>query len=762
MADAEFGTGIRYEPVRPVAERRTSRLEGLRPLELIDVGQGRLEEAAVAKVHELLTTPCIPGGPPRPFRPDECCVLCRTNRIGTAIAEKLRLLGIPAVTTGTASVMAGQTAEDLRLLLEAMARPSDAGRARRAAATAFFGRRLTEAAALGDEEQQAIQERLALWHVALARRGVAAMAGEIMADKEVAPRLAAGRAGERRIVDFAHIVELLHEAGGGRGAPARVVLEHFATLATKEETSELVSRRVESDEDAVRIMTVHAAKGLQFPAVVVVDRWFAKDAARQRGAAVFYADRERRLDVGLAIKGIGTSAVAKTTLTAAENEELRRLMYVAITRPQHHVAILRTAGWEDSLLAALLPNAPATAADIPENLRDTMAVRPAGALPQTARWTPPAPATQPAKPGLAIGPEGVEQTYRRTSFSDLKNAAARVTPNHHAPPGQGHDEVAPGARAGTATAVHDAGGADGAARVDETTGLERFAMADLPGGTAFGSTVHEIFERVAVGPGQSADEITTAVRQVVAESATSRQLRQRQEPLVEMIVASLLTPFGGPPEAAFRDLRFIDFGTADRLVEMDFEMGVADIGRGVLASDVGRVLGRFLPADDPLRDYARLLAGESFDVPLAGLINGQIDAVLRLPGRPADDPRLLIADYKTNRLHRAEDARPLAAYAPRRLVEAMAHAHYPLQAVVYGTAVWRMLRWRLAARKPAGWDPGECLAGVVYGFVRGMQGAATPVNAEGRRYGVFTWQPPAAVWRRLSDLLAGDLTGVRP
>lgn len=777
MAAADFGAGIRYEAVRPVPERATSRLEGLRPVELIDSGEAWLEDVAVAKVHELLTSTCVQGGPPRPFRPDECCVLCRTNRVGTAIAEKLGLLGIPAVTTGTASVMSGQMAEDLRLVLDAMARPSDAGRARRAAATAFFGRLLTEAAALGDEEQQAIQEQLALWNAMLERRGVAAMAGEIMADTEVAARLAVGREGERRIVDFAHVVELLHEASGGRGAPARVVLEHFATLAAKEETSELVSRRVESDEDAVRIMTVHAAKGLQFPAVVVVDRWFAKDAARQRGAAVFYAGRERRLDVGLALRGIGTSAVAKATLTAAENEELRRLMYVAVTRPQHHVAILRSAGWEDSLLAALLPSAPATADDIPEDLRDTLAVRSAAALPRPARWAPPKPTTQPASPGLAIGPDKVEQTFRRTSFSDIKNSAARIAPNHFAPAGRGHDEVdsaeaaggPAGASAGEAlgtapdpAAPDDAGRADGVGAAAAAAGLEAFTLADLPGGTAFGSTVHEIFERAAVGPGQATDAIAVSVRGLVAEVATSRQLRSRQEPLVEMIVESLLTPFGGPPGAPFRDLRFVDFGPADRLAEMDFEMGMADLGRGVLASDVGRVLGRFLPADDPLHDYARLLAGETFNVPLAGLINGQIDAVLRLPGRPADDPRLLIADYKTNRLHRAEDSRPLAAYAPKRLVEAMAHAHYPLQALVYGTAIWRMLRWRLSPRRPADWDAGTCIAGVVYGFVRGMKGAATPVDAAGRRYGVFTWQPPPAVWRRLSNLLAGDLTGVRP
>jgi exodeoxyribonuclease V beta subunit len=57
--------------------------------------------------------------------------------------------------------------------------------------------------------------------------------------------------------------------------------------------------------------------------------------------------------------------------------------------------------------------------------------------------------------------------------------------------------------------------------------------------------------------------------------------------------------------------------------------------------------------------------------------------------------------------------------------------------------------------KPEGWDPGGCIAGIVYGFTRGMHGPRTPLDESGHRYGVFAWVPPAALWRRLSDLFAG-------
>jgi exodeoxyribonuclease V beta subunit len=93
---------------------------------------------------------------------------------------------------------------------------------------------------------------------------------------------------------------------------------------------------------------------------------------------------------------------------------------------------------------------------------------------------------------------------------------------------------------------------------------------------------------------------------------------------------------------------------------------------------------------------------------------------------------------------------PLQAYAPERIVQAMEIHHYPLQAILYGTALYRMLRWRLPQA-----NPNQCIVGIAYTFTRGMKGADTPIDNEGRRYGVFTWRAPEGLWKELSDLLAG-------
>ena len=195
-----------------------------------------------------------------------------------------------------------------------------------------------------------------------------------------------------------------------------------------------------------------------------------------------------------------------------------------------------------------------------------------------------------------------------------------------------------------------------------------FTLPDLPAGTTFGSVVHEIFERI-----DTSRPLVEEVRVVVAATATSKMFDGRHDVLAETIVRAMQTPFGGPLGTTC----FADIPPADRLAEMDFEMALAGIDSGVMASDVGRVLDRLLPAGDPLRSYVGELCDASFDIPLAGLINGSIDAVVRLPGSTRESPRLVIADYKTNKLHSADMARPEEAYAAYQLVAAMAEHHYP-------------------------------------------------------------------------------------
>ena len=121
----------------------------------------------------------------------------------------------------------------------------------------------------------------------------------------------------------------------------------------------------------------------------------------------------------------------------------------------------------------------------------------------------------------------------------------------------------------------------------------------------------------------------------------------------------------------------------------------------LLLADLVPLLREHLPADDPLAAYPDALAEPGLaGQPSAAILTGSIDAVLRMPG-PDGGPRYLVVDYKTNWL--GPLGRPAAdrrAVHPGRMADAMMHAHYPLQALLYAVAVHRLLRWRQPGLRP--------------------------------------------------------------
>ena len=728
FAGATFGAEIAYQPVDAPAHHQAASIQRMPgSVEFVDLGiagsQMALARPVLGKVIELLddgrlAQPADRVDPGRPIAPRDICILVRSGSVGQLVQQALGRAGIPAVTAGTASVMASSMALDIRSLLEALERPSDLGRVRRAAATVFFGHSLAEVGALLNDtsaELEAVQDRLLGFSATLVKKGIAALGATIEADEAVMTRIAGGQHGERNVTDFLHVIELMDASGPGRGCSAERALEIFSRLANMDDKHDLVARRVESDADAVRIYTIHAAKGLEFPCLIVADLWKPPADRGGKKLAIFYDDDGRRkLDLSFAIGE--ESKLAASRRKAAEIEEARRLIYVATTRAQHYLAVLVGRDKPSK-------NKPAALSILEETmiLPDPM-VRPGTRTKLNRKLRPDS--ADSALLTLAPPPQ-VERTYRRMSFTGIAAARGHGRDRPFDPEGGGYDEL-------------KAGDSESPPTVPEPA-RERQNVIDLPAGVAVGRVIHEIFEHVDPTSRPLADE----VRRVVIERATSGRLKDRHDDLVRIVTETLETPLGGP----FGDLTLGVIPPADRLAELTFDMGLASLVDGIEARAIGALLLDALPKSDVLRDYADLLAGPAFDVPVGGLLTGSIDALLRLPESTPERPRLLITDYKSNKLHKNDAADPLAAYAPARLMDAMAEHHYPLQALLYGTAVYRMLRWRLPEA-----DPDECIAGVAYAFIPRMKGPSTPKDPNGHRHGVFAWQAPRGLWKKLSDL----------
>ncbi len=256
-------------------------------------------------------------------------------------------------------------------------------------------------------------------------------------------------------------------------------------------------------------------------------------------------------------------------------------------------------------------------------------------------------------------------------------------------------------------------------------------MNGLPAGPVFGTLIHEIFELTDTSAPALDEELARRCGEVVSSRLADLD--------PEVLAAALAPVFATPLFPAGPTLASI--ATRDRLAELDFELPLAGGDtphqQKVTLAQVAALLRKDLPQDDVLAGYPDLLQDVEA-TPLRGFLTGSIDAVLRLPG-----PRYVVVDYKTNRLGRGDLT--TADYRREAMTAEMLHAHYPLQALLYGVALHRYLRWR-----QPGYDPQVHLGPVAYLFVRGMAGPGTPPGC-----GVFDWQPPPALIPELSDLLAG-------
>ncbi|QFG69234.1 UvrD-helicase domain-containing protein [Ornithinimicrobium pratense] len=112
----------------------------------------------------------------------------------------------------------------------------------------------------------------------------------------------------------------------------------------------------ESDVDSVRIMTVHAAKGLQFPMVVVSG--LSSQPNNRRGVQLLWTDDGFAISLGKDLT-TGDFADAQPMDEQMGDLERRRLLYVATTRAKDHlvVSLHRSTHRTQSTLAHLLAGA---------------------------------------------------------------------------------------------------------------------------------------------------------------------------------------------------------------------------------------------------------------------------------------------------------------------------------------------------------------------------------------------------------------------
>ena len=651
-----------------------------------------------------------------PLAPHHIAVLVRTNEEARHMQTALQNAGVPSVIHSDESVFQSPEALELQRVLAGVAEPGNEGKVRAALATELLGVTGIELARLAQDETgwDSWLETFALYRGLWLDEGFMPMVTALITRQQLRSRLLALPGGERRLTNVLHCCELLHQAALEGGLGVEELLKWLTEARQQSGMTRLEENqiRLETDEQAVKIVTVHKSKGLQYPIVFCPFGWNTGAGARE----VIFHDTNQS---GKLVMDIG-STNQEAHKRVAEREDLAenaRLIYVALTRAEYRCVlvwgVLRDAG--ESALAYLLHpgrwerNSPME--DVRKHFSALSDDTILGDLRQLAEG---------GRTGIALSavPSQSAEIYLPPA-RPMATLACR-TLRHEVPRGWGiasFSSLIAGKARDADLPDHDSlwGRRDGVAGPLPQPRVREFR--EFPRGRRAGTALHELFEVVdfSLQPIESA-------RQLVKEKLAQFGFEAAwQEAVLQMLRDVLSVPLN--PDKSEFSLSSLTKGRRLHELEFSFPLDLLTSKRLRAAFAVHRSVEFPTALPEAL---------EQLDfVAVRGAMKGFIDLVFEREGR------FYLADWKSNFL-----GLDLEAYEHSELREVMTRELYVLQYHLYTVALDRYLAFRLPE-----YEYSTHFGGVYYLFLRGM-------NPEhGSKYGVFFDRPSEALIRELSRSL---------
>ncbi|MHC8402961.1 exodeoxyribonuclease V subunit beta [Pseudomonas sp. MDT1-17] len=644
----------------------------------------------------------------RGLLPADIAILVRDGKEAQAVRGELSARGVRSVyLSDKDSVFAAQEAHDLLTWLKACAEPDVERPLRAALACITLNLSLAELERLNQDElaweARVMQFRgyRELWR----KQGVLPMLRRLLHDFQLPQTLITRSDGERVLTNLLHLSELLQQAAAeldGEQALIRHLSEHLALSGQAGEEQIL---RLESDEQLVKVVTIHKSKGLEYPLVFLPFICSAKPVDGSR-LPLHYHDASGKSQV--------TLKPTAELIVQADDERLAedlRLLYVALTRAQHAcwlgVTDLKRGNNNSSVLHLsalgylLGGGAPlADSAGLKRWLEDLQQDCPAlsyGEMPEATveHYHPPHNDATLLAP--LIPKRKASENWWIASYSALRIGDSMSVGTDEAPESPQAQKLFDDERLDPqAPREVVAGGAD----------IHRFPRGPNPG-----TFLHGLLE-------WAGDEGFAATPQAVEDAIARRCNRRGWEGWIttlndwlQHLLESPLHIGGGQAPVVFEQL-------TQYRVEMEFWFASHKV-------DV-------LKLDELVRQYthngvARVAAEP---VLLNGMFKGFIDLTFE------HDGRYYVADYKSNWLG-VDDA----AYTEQAMEQSILDNRYDLQYVLYLLALHRQLKARLVD-----YDYDRHVGGALYLFLRGTHASSQ---------GVYFARPPRELIERLDRLFQG-------
>ncbi|WP_260959717.1 exodeoxyribonuclease V subunit beta [Pseudomonas citri] len=643
----------------------------------------------------------------RGLQPADIAILVRDGKEAQAVRDELSVRGVRSVyLSDKDSVFAAQEARDLLTWLRACAEPDVERPLRAALASITLNLPLSELERLNQDELawEARVMQFRGYRTVWRTQGVLPMLRRLLHDFELPQALMARGDGERVLTNLLHLCELLQQAAGeldGEQALIRHLSEHLALSGQAGEEQIL---RLESDEQLVKVVTIHKSKGLEYPLVFLPFICATKPVDGSR-LPLHYHDETGRAQISL--------KPTAELIAKADDERLAedlRLLYVALTRAQHAcwlgVADLKRGNNSRSILHVsalgyLLGGGMPLAESVElgrwlDDLQRGNTVVDCRPMPEATdeHYRPPRDEAVLLEPLVPL--RKASENWWIASYSALR-IGERLSEGSDAAPENPQ-----------AQKLFDD------ERLDPDAPREVIAGGDIhrfPRGPNPGTFLHGLLEWVAgEGFSSSPEDIEDAIARRCNRRGWKGWITTLSDWLQHLVrlplpvgsdqvpvVLGQLSQFQAEMEFWFASLR-VDVLKLDQLVCQFTHAGVARV------------------AAEP--------------VMLNGMFKGFIDLTFEHEGR------FYVADYKSNWLGPDD-----LAYTPQAMEQSILDNRYDLQYVLYLLALHRQLKARLPD-----YDYDRHVGGALYLFLRGTRSASR---------GVYFTKPPRTLIEQLDRLFQG-------
>jgi len=271
-----------------------------------------------------------------PIQPADIAILVRKNFEADNMRIALQKRGIHGVIHSKDRVWTSKICTDFSLTLAGVADFQNEQKLKSALTSSLIGMNaddLLETIADSNRFDDWVA-RFQSYHDLWLQKGFMVMFRFLLSRENVRANILSMNNGERLLTDLLHIAELLHQVDMDKQPGMSGLMEYFNRYRAGEQfISHDSNMRLETDENAVKIVTIHKSKGLQYKIVYCPFVWEGANLTKKRPFGFHDPKNDYALTLPITKEEQDKCLDWANTECLAEN---MRLFYVALTRAQYH------------------------------------------------------------------------------------------------------------------------------------------------------------------------------------------------------------------------------------------------------------------------------------------------------------------------------------------------------------------------------------------------------------------------------------------